>query len=121
MRIERLDIEGYRSLKKVSWSPGDLNIVIGPNGTGKSNLLRFLELIALSAQGRLSKHIQSLGGMDSLVWDGVASSIKFTLETAPVGDIWDPERYELELARLGTGSSYRVEREFLADFFKVRR
>ena len=41
MRIKQLDIEGFRSLKQVSWIPGDLNVVIGPNGTGKSNLLRF--------------------------------------------------------------------------------
>ncbi|MCK5509772.1 MAG: hypothetical protein KAI50_14755 [Desulfobacterales bacterium] len=28
--------------------------MIGPNGTGKSNLLRFMELISTSAQGRLA-------------------------------------------------------------------
>ena len=53
--IQQLDIEGFRSLKKVTWKPGDLNVVIGPNGTGKSNLLRFLELAAIAAQGRLGK------------------------------------------------------------------
>ena len=46
MKIARLDIEGFRLLRKISWQPGDLNVVIGPNGSGKSNLLRFLELIA---------------------------------------------------------------------------
>ncbi len=118
MKITKLDIEGFRSLRKVSWQPGDLNVIIGPNGTGKSNLLRFLELISISAQGRLGKHIQSLGGMEPLVWDGAATTIKFSMETIPEGGELGPERYELELARLGAGSSYKVEKELLQNFYK---
>jgi predicted ATPase len=121
MKITRLDIEGFRSLRKVSWFPGDLNVIIGPNGTGKSNLLRFLELISLSAQGRLGKYIQSLGGMEPIVWDGVATSIRFALETMPEGGELCPERYELELARLGSGSSYKVKNELLINSHKLRR
>jgi AAA15 family ATPase/GTPase len=41
VKIKQLDIEGFRSLRNVSWMPGDLNVIIGPNGTGKSNLLLF--------------------------------------------------------------------------------
>lgn len=121
MKIKRLNIEGFRSLRKVSWDPGDLNVIIGPNGTGKSNLLRFLELISVSAQGRLGKYIQSLGGMDPIVWDGSATSIKFTMETTPEGGIMGPENYELELARLGSGSSYRVEKELLINSYKYKK
>jgi len=120
MKIKQLDIEGFRSLKKVSWFPGDLNIIIGPNGTGKSNLLRFLELIAISAQGRLGKHIQSLGGIDPIIWDGTATAIKFCLKTDQVGGESGPEQYELELGRLGSGSSYKIERELLTNFHMVR-
>ncbi len=113
MKIKRLNIEGFRSLRNVSWVPGNLNVLIGPNGTGKSNLLRFLELIAVSAQGKLGRYIQSSGGMEPIVWDGVASSINFSLDTT--GDDGDggTKQYVLELARLGKGSSYRVEKEQL--------
>ena len=97
MKITKIDIEGFRSLRKVSWIPGDLNVIIGPNGTGKSNLLRLLELISISAQGKLGKYIQSIGGMDPIVWDGAVSSICFTLETTPEGGDLGPEHYELEL------------------------
>jgi predicted ATPase len=115
MKIRQLEIEGFRSLKNVTWSPGDLNVVIGPNGTGKSNLLRVLELLSAAAQGRLGKYIQSSGGMEPLVWDGRASGITLRVETLPaMGDRWNnPLAYDFELARLGTGSSYRIEREYL--------
>jgi predicted ATPase len=122
-KILQLDIEGFRSLKKVSWTPGDLNIVIGPNGTGKSNLLRFLELISIAAQGRLGKYIQNLGGMEPIVWDGRASAITFKIKTSPVEEERDPKRdiltYKLDLSRLGKGSSYRIQHELLANYYKV--
>ncbi len=121
MKITKLDIEGFRSLRNVSWSPGDLNVIIGPNGTGKSNLLRFIELISVSAQGRLGKHIQSLGGMSPIVWDGAATSIKFALDTKPESDELDPEHYELELAQLGGGSSYKIGKELLINSHKFRK
>ncbi len=121
MKITKLDIEGFRSLRKVSWLPGNLNVLIGPNGTGKSNLLRFIELISISAQGRLGKYIQSLGGMDPIVWDGIAASIKFEIETTPEGGEIGPEHYELELARLGSGSSYKIEKELLINSNKFKK
>lgn len=122
-KILQLNIEGFRSLKNVNWSPNDLNVVIGPNGTGKSNLLRFLELMAVSSQGRLAKYIQSLGGMDPIVWDGQASLISFKVKTSPLEAnrdiVKDAITYELKMARLGKGSAYRIQRELLAKFYRV--
>ena len=120
MKIKQLDIEGFRSLRNTSWIPGDLNVIIGPNGSGKSNLLRFLELLSVSAQGRLGKYVQSLGGMDPIVWDGKASSIKCVLKTTPAGDERGPEQYEFEMARLGGGSAYRIGSERLTNYLEVR-
>lgn len=111
MKILQLDIEGFRSLKKVSWQPGDLNVIIGPNGSGKSNLLRFMELLSVSAQGRLGKYIQTLGGMDPLVWDGQATMILSSLKFQPFENEY--LTYQLELARLGKTSSYRITKELL--------
>jgi predicted ATPase len=99
----------------VTWQPGSLNILIGPNASGKSNLLRFFEMVSASARGELEKYVQREGGMEPLVWDGSASVIEFLVELAredhpPVGS-----RYGLALKRLGKGSAYRIGYEFLGD------
>ncbi len=123
MRLLELTVKGFRSLKDVSWNPGALNVVIGPNGTGKSNLIRMLELISVSAQGRLSKYIQRMGGMEPLVWDGISDSISFEFKTSPLAKERDEEResltYRVLMARLGKGSSYRIENELLANYYRV--
>jgi len=123
MKILRLDIKGFRSLKDLTWEPDDLNIIIGPNATGKSNLLRLLELISVSACGGLGRYIQKWGGMEPLVWDGCAEEIAFKVKTSPM-DYWrDPEKesltYEVDMKRLGKTSSFNIAHELLGNFYQV--
>lgn len=125
MKILQLDIEGFRSFKKVSWKPGDLNVVIGPNGSGKSNLLRFLELMALSANGSLGECVQSSGGMGAITWDGQVNSISLGARVSPIDEFSFPSQQELiynfGLVRLGQSSSYRIEQEALTEFYKGKQ
>ena len=85
MKIVQLDIQGFRSLRNVSWRPGDLNVVIGPNGSGKSNLLRMLGLISATVKGSLGKYVDSSGGFTQLLWAGQAENIKFMLTDSGTG------------------------------------
>ncbi len=115
MKIVQLDIQGFRSLKNVSWRPGDLNVVIGPNGSGKSNLLRMLEMISAAAQGRLSRYVQSAGGMGAIVWDGQLQDIRFGLAVSGTGVGLAPKgfSYELVLEALPFSADYVIESETL--------
>lgn len=123
MRILKLGVKGYRSLKDISWEPEALNVVIGPNGTGKSNLLRMLELISVSAGGGLGKYVQRWGGMEPLVWDGRADRIEYTIKTSPIEKHRDVEKesltYELTMERLGKSSSFYIAHELLANYYPV--
>ena len=125
MRILNLKISGYRSLKEVAWEPGCLNILIGPNGAGKSNLLRILEMISISAQGRLGKYVQKSGGMGPLVWDGVVDEIKFQVKTTPIDKHRDVKKdsltYKMNLSRIGNGSTYKINHELLGNYSRVDR
>lgn len=122
MKITRLEVEGYRSLKSQVWCPGDLNVLIGPNASGKSNLLRALETLGTAAKGGLGRYVQQEGGMEPLLWDAKADRVRLRARMSPIPP-YDNEKdaltYELALSRLGKSSSYRITYEVLANFFKV--
>ena len=123
MRILKLEIEGYRSLKRQEWTPGRLNVVIGPNGSGKSNLLAVIEMLGHCATGRLGKFVQREGGMEPMVWDGQTDQIRVRAKTSPLDpyrdETTDSLTYEVLLGRLGKSSAYRVAYEVLGNYHKV--
>lgn len=49
--IKRLDIKGFKSIWQDSLDLGQLNVFIGTNGAGKSNLLEALAMISCSLEG----------------------------------------------------------------------
>lgn len=106
MGIQELSINGFRSLRDVTWRPGKLNVVIGPNGSGKSNLLRAIGLLRAAAVGELSQEVLGMGGIAPLMWDGRTQELAWTARV-------EPFLYELRLRQLGVGSSYRIEKEWL--------
>jgi predicted ATPase len=117
MRICQLEIEGFKSLKHVTWEPGPLNVIIGPNGAGKSNLLRFLQFIRAAAEGKLAKSVQSMGGFRALLWDGTAPRLRFKLTGPNVKA--GPEEYSLEVMLVGE-TAYHITSELLANYAAVR-
>lgn len=125
MKLLQLEVAGYRSLKDVSWCPGGLNVVIGPNASGKSNLLRMLEMLSTAAEGGLGRYVQRQGGMEPMVWDGEAKNIHFKIKMTPLPPYSDPQTdaftYQLDLARLGTSSSYRIDHEVLGNYCAVEK
>ena len=123
MKILNLEVEGYRSLKSQTWSPGDLNVIIGPNASGKSNLLRVLELLNAAAVGGLGRYVQQEGGMEPLLWDGQAKRVRIKAKMTPLPPYSDSDTdaltYQLDLGRLGKTSAYRIDFETLANFCRV--
>ncbi|TXR55207.1 AAA family ATPase [Quadrisphaera setariae] len=68
MRITRLTLRNWRNFKNVDVVVGDRLVIIGPNASGKSNLLdavRFLRDIALPSGG-LQNAVSSRGGLSRL-------------------------------------------------------
>ncbi len=107
MLLQELQIEGFRSLKSVTWKPGNLNVLIGPNGGGKSNLLRALDLLRIAAAGGLREAIIGTGGMAPLVWDGQAKRMQFSLQLSDGAQ----SNYVLSLERVGSTGSYEIDAE----------
>lgn len=68
-----LAVANYRSLRQLVVPLGELNVVSGENGSGKSNLHRALRLLAETAQGNVVASLAREGGIDSTLWAGPES------------------------------------------------
>lgn len=68
--LTRLTVEGYRSIRGVSLDLGGITVVLGANGTGKTNLYRALHLLHAAARGELARVFADEGGMPSATWAG---------------------------------------------------
>lgn len=108
MFIERLAVKGFRSLADVVWEPGKLNVLIGPNGGGKTNLLKVIRLLKASAAGQLGDFIQHEGGMQSVVWDGSAKAVEIEFN-----DKSDGFRHDYKLVLASIGAAYLIKHERL--------
>ena len=70
MTIRTLNIEGYRSIQKLDIELGQINVITGGNGCGKSNLYKAIHLLAQAANGTLARTLALEGGIPSVMWAG---------------------------------------------------
>ncbi len=78
-----------------------LNVIIGANGSGKSNLIESIELLH-AAPTAFAAAIRDGGGVQEWLWKGVKSSEPATIEAVIEGTKWFPElRYSLTFAAAG--------------------
>jgi predicted ATPase len=74
MPIEELRIRGYRSIQEFDLKLGPVNVLVGANGCGKTNLYRAVHLLWHAANGTFSRSISEEGGFKSALWAGSFAS-----------------------------------------------
>ncbi|HEY5570908.1 MAG TPA: AAA family ATPase [Bacteroidales bacterium] len=65
--MERIQIEGYKSIKSLDLVLAPINILIGANGSGKSNFLSFFELLKHVYNCNLKEYVALKGGTDKFL------------------------------------------------------
>jgi predicted ATPase len=69
--LERITVTGYKSIKELrDFELGNLNVLIGANGAGKSNFLSVFKLLKALANNRLQLFVGQNGGADYLLHFG---------------------------------------------------
>ena len=86
--IKKLSVKNFRSLRDVTIDLRRRNVLVGPNMSGKSNLidvLRFLNRIVFAQPGQtgLPTAVRSFGGFSELAWKGEDPGV---LQIAVEGD-----------------------------------
>lgn len=102
MQIRSMFAANYRSLKSIRMDMAGVNLFIGENGVGKSNLYRALQLVQAAVCGRLAHEIAREGGMASALWSGKRRSgdpVRVKLEV----ELLDEERAVTFLYRIEAG------------------
>lgn len=72
--IKKLTVHGFKSIECQTIELGALNVLIGANGSGKSNLLSALSFFRASALGDLDTLVKQIGGADRLLYHGKKST-----------------------------------------------
>jgi predicted ATPase len=67
--LDRIEIDGFKSIREMKLELGRLNLLIGANGAGKSNLVSVFGLLNQIVEGRLQSAIAKVGA-SSLLHNG---------------------------------------------------
>jgi len=69
--IDKLTIKGFKSIRElIDLELGNLNVFIGGNGAGKSNLVDFFRLLHSIINGKLNEFVNDRGGVSDLLFKG---------------------------------------------------
>lgn len=102
--IKRLRIRNFLSLKEVDLDLGPRNLLVGPNRSGKSNLVECLRFLTAMTTGGLKKAFMDRNGFSEVVWKGPGDSRIFLGLTYEVPEHLSPAKkhYEYGLSILGS-------------------
>ena len=113
--ITRVHARNFKSLRDVDFSLGPLNVLVGPNMGGKSNILDLFRFLyeCWSPQFGPGNALTRRQGIDEVLWKGsqdrvLSIAIQF-LEAARLGREF---KYELEIAA-GAGGYFTIQKETL--------
>lgn len=68
--MNSISIAGYKSFKSVNLKLNSINIMIGANGSGKSNFLSFFEMLHCIYEKRLTEYVALNGGTERFFHKG---------------------------------------------------
>jgi predicted ATPase len=68
MRLRRLEIQNYKSLRDVVIEPGPLSVFVGPNAAGKSNLVDAIDFLGDVYRWSLEQAVARKGGYENICY-----------------------------------------------------
>ncbi len=84
-KLTSLELRGWKSIEHARIEVGNLNVLIGPNGGGKSNLIGFFDFLRLLARGQLEASM--LSGWRQNVPAMTLNRNALTIQTAAAGSV----------------------------------
>ncbi|MEN0003999.1 MAG: AAA family ATPase [Bacteroidota bacterium] len=129
--MDHIKIKGYKSIKSLDLALSSVNILIGANGSGKSNFVSFFKFLNNLYHQNLAQYVSLNGGVEKFLFQGrkVTASITgeisinngnrkngywFSMKPGESGFVFTNERLSSEkedwsLARFSTESSVKLD------------
>jgi predicted ATPase len=80
-KIQKLTIKGFKSIRFLeNFEMRDINVLIGANGSGKSNFISYFRMLRELAEGRLRVWVAKQGGANRILTYGLKESQKLESE-----------------------------------------
>jgi len=83
--LQHFGVTGFRSLRQAEVELGAMNVLVGANGSGKSNLILALRLLRAWAAGGAEAFVTTNGGPDALLHGGHRLSPELALSMTTAG------------------------------------
>ena len=103
-KLNSVTIRGYPSIKDATLELRPLNVLIGANGAGKSNLVSFFKMMNEMMAGRLQQYIASTGHATSNLYFGPATTPQLEAVLEFETDSKDVDTYRMRLFHAAGGS-----------------
>lgn len=58
--LKRVQVQGFKSIKELNLAMNPINILIGANGSGKSNFISLFTFLRHFAEGRLQTYVEKM-------------------------------------------------------------
>ncbi len=80
--MDSIEIKGYKSIESVRIDLRPINILIGANGSGKSNFISFFTFLNRLYNKKLSEYVELSGGANKILHNGIKKTkeISFKVE-----------------------------------------
>jgi len=79
--LDYITVRGFKSIASIEkLKLGPINVLIGANGSGKSNFLEVFRLVDNVTDGRLRNYVQLAGGADKILYFGSKVTEEITVE-----------------------------------------
>ncbi len=102
--LKSIEISGYKSIRSVQLPLGDLNILIGANGSGKSNFVSVFKFLRQVVEQRLQVSVREASGAEKFLYYGSKTTPQIVLQLN-----FPPNRYRLVLAPSGDDNLFVKE------------
>ena len=80
--LDKLTIQGFKSIRELKdLELSNLNVIVGANGAGKSNLISFFKMLRALIDGQLNRYVRDSGGIEDLLFSGPKETPKMSFET----------------------------------------